>query len=123
MVEQNLRFRANSDNPDEVRAVSESFSPSVVWGFEAETTRGDAVIVDATPFLLRDSHGIARSLKQREEGNFQIAESRSAVYRPRTKAFPDNTEIEATVTFVGETEGDILPTVVTEARSTVSATS
>jgi hypothetical protein len=37
--------------------------------------------------------------------------SRSAIYTPRTKAFPDNTEIEAIVTLVGQAAGPHLPTV------------
>ena len=91
--------------------------PSVVWGFDVATTRGDAVVVDATSFLLRDSHGIGRTLNDMDQGAFEVAESRSAVFRPRTKAFPDNTEVEALVTFVGEPSGDILPTVTADSNS------
>ena len=36
MVQPNYRFRANSDNPDEVRAVRDAFARSVLWGFTAE---------------------------------------------------------------------------------------
>ena len=116
LVEQNLRFRAQTDNLDEGRAVDESFSPSVIWGFELETVRDGAMIVDATDFLLRDSHGIARTLRRAEpsEGDFRVAAARSAVYPSRTKAFPDNTELEATVTFVGEATGRHLPTVIAD---------
>ncbi len=119
LVEQNLSFRAQSDNLDEGRAVLESFSPSVIWGFELETVRDGAVIVDATDFLLRDTHGIARALRVAEpsEGDFRVAAERSAVYSPRTKAFPDNTEVEAMVTFVGEPTGRHLPTVIADAGS------
>ncbi len=35
LLEPNYRYRAVSDNPDEVRAVEDAFAPSVHWGFEA----------------------------------------------------------------------------------------
>lgn len=119
LVEQNLGFRALSDNVDEIRAVRESFSPSVIWGFELAAERDGAVVVDATDFLLRDSHGIAAQLADEAapEGTFAVDAGRSAVFMPRSKAFPDNSELEATVTFVGEATGDILPTVVADTGS------
>ena len=119
LVEQNLGFRAQSDNADEIRAVRESFAPSVVWGFELAAERDGAVVIDATEFLLRDSHGIAEELADgpTPEGTFAVDASRSAVYMPRSKAFPDNSELEATVTFVGEASGEFLPTVVADTGS------
>lgn len=116
LVQQNLGFRAQSDNEYERRAVRESFSPSVIWGFELTEERNGALVVDATDFLLRDSHGIASQLRD-AEGAFAVDASRSAVYLPRSKAFPDNSELEAMVTFVGEATGSILPTVVADRGS------
>ena len=97
---------------DEKRAVEESFARSVVWGFESLGTVGDATIVDATEFLIRDAHGIALRLKAAEEGDYAPDATRSAIYLPKTKAFPDNTEAEAVVTFTGQPTGELLPTVV-----------
>ena len=68
LVQQNLDYRASSDNVDEQRAVEESFARSVVWGFESLGSVGDATIIDATEFLIRDAHGIAPRLKTAEEG-------------------------------------------------------
>lgn len=116
LVQQNLGFRAQSDDEDERRAVRESFSPSVIWGFELKEERNGALVVDATDFLLRDSHGIASQLKE-GEGTFAVDATRSVVYLPRSKAFPDNSELEAMVTFVGEASGSILPTVVADRGS------
>ena len=39
-------------------------------------------------------------------------ESRSAIYLPRTKNFPKNSEIEATITLTGEAKGGLIGTVV-----------
>ena len=117
LVQKNLNYRANSDNAAEARAVAESFASSVIWGFEVAGESGAAVIVDATDFLLRDSHGIVAYLAEAEEGTYEIDASRSAVYLPRTKAFPDNSEVEAMVTFKGQPSGEILQTVVPDATS------
>ena len=117
LVQKNLNYRANSDNADEVRAVAESFASSVIWGFEVIGESDGAVIVDATDFLMRDSHGIVAYLAEIEEGTYEVDASRSAVYLSRTKAFPDNSEVEAMVTFKGQPTGEILRTVVPDATS------
>jgi hypothetical protein len=112
LVANNLRYRADSDDPDEQRAVKESFARSVLWGFETLEEDGGAVVVDATEFFLRDSHGIAGRLSEAGEGTYEADASRSVIYLPRSRAFPDNTEIEAVVTLRGKPTGEFLPTVV-----------
>ena len=112
LMQRNLGYRASSDNVDEGRAVEESFARSAIWGFESLGTAGDATIIDATEFLIRDAHGIAARLKEAEEGEYSPDASRSAVYLPRTKAFPDNSEAEAVVTFTGQPTGEYLEAVV-----------
>ena len=114
LIEQNLDFRADSDDDDARRAVDESFARSAIWGFESLGNAGDTVIVDATEFLIRDAHGIAARLEEAEEGEYVTDPARSAIYLPRTKAFPDNTEAEAIVTFTGQPTGELLQTVVPE---------
>ncbi|MEX2496705.1 MAG: DUF5117 domain-containing protein, partial [Woeseia sp.] len=112
LVADNLRYRASGNNAEEQRAVRESFARSVIWGFESLGERDDAIIVDATDFFLRDSHKIAHSLAEANEGSYEADRSRSAIYRPRTKAFPDNSEVEAVITLSGKPAGEFLPTVV-----------
>jgi hypothetical protein len=112
LVEDNLRYRANSDNVDERQAIAESFARSVIWGFTDIDDADDSTIIDATAFFVRDAHGVAARLAAMGEGNFHVDDSRSAIDLQRTKAFPDNTEVEAVVTFVGEATGEHLPTVV-----------
>ena len=111
LVEDNLKYRANSDNADERQAIAESFARSVIWGFTDIDDDDESTIIDATAFFLRDSHGVAARLAEMEEGNFHVDDSRSAIDLQHTKAFPDNTEVEAVVTFVGEQTGEHLPTV------------
>ena len=112
LVEDNLRYRASSDNADERRAIGESFARSVIWGFTDIDDDSNSTIIDATAFFVRDSHGVASRLAAMGEGSFHVDDSRSAIYLQRTKAFPDNTEVEAVLTFVGEATGKHLPTVV-----------
>ena len=116
LVEDNLRYRATSDNDDERQAVAESFARSVIWGFTDIDPDADSTIVDATAFFVRDAHGVAQRLKATGEGTYSVDDGRSAIYLPRTKAFPDNTEVEAIVTLVGEPAGRHLPTVTPDAR-------
>jgi hypothetical protein len=106
LVEPNLDYRADSDNPAERRAVRQAFAPGVVWGFEvaAESDDGDAVLVDATDFVVRDAHGVVRRLKETDQGAFSLDERRSAPYLDNVKAFPDNTELEARLTFTTDEE-------------------
>ncbi|MFK8017533.1 MAG: zinc-dependent metalloprotease [Gammaproteobacteria bacterium] len=112
LMEHNVRYRAPSSNPFEQQAIDESFAQSVLWGFNVAQQEGERVWIDATEFAQRDAHGLAQSLAQQEHGTFSVDASRSAIYLPRTRAFIDNTEIEAIVTFTGKAEGNILRTVV-----------
>lgn len=105
LVQRNLDYRAQSDNPLERLAVEEAFAESVLWGFKIEAEEGGKVLFDATPFLLSDTHGVARRLKDRKQGTYKLEPSRSAIYLPHTKNFLKNSEFEATLTFVGEPAG------------------
>lgn len=99
LVEPNQRYRARTTDANERRAVEESFARSVLWGFKVEASEGERVLVDATSFFLRDAHGVADTLRQTQQGSFSLDESRSAIYLPRTKNFPLNTEVESLLTF------------------------
>ena len=101
LVQPNLAYRASSDNPNERKAVEESFAQSILWGFKVEAAEGNKVLVDATDFLLRDAHDVVGSIKRTKQGNYKLDASRSALYLPRTKNFPQNTEFESTLTFTG----------------------
>ena len=100
MVEPNYAYRALSNDASERRAVEQSFATSILAGFKVEsTTPGGGAIVDATEFFLSDAHGVARRLRDAQQGNYSLDRNRSAIYLPRTKAFPKNSEVEATLTF------------------------
>ena len=106
LVERNLRYRAVSDNADERTALDQAFAQSVLWGFKVEAEENGRVLIDATPFLLHDSHGVADTLAEKKQGTYKLDDTRCAPYLPATKNFPKNTEFEATLTFTGKPEGE-----------------
>jgi len=115
----NTYYRADSDNILERQAIDEAFASSIIWGFKvvSENADNNSVVIDYTPFLFSDIHGIADTLKNRKQGSFSIDKTRSFVYKKRTKAFPENTELEATITFKGKGTGKFLKSVTPEANA------
>ncbi|MEP0546463.1 MAG: zinc-dependent metalloprotease [Rhodothermales bacterium] len=105
MVQPNLGFRADSESEPERRAVRDAFAESVVWAFDVAAETGDRVLVDATPFVVRDAHGVAARLKATGQGSFSLDAGRSTPYPAVLKAFPDNTELEARLTFTSSEPG------------------
>lgn len=102
LVQLNYDFRAITGNRNEQRAVEEAFARSVLWGAEVAAEDDGRVLVDATAFFLRDAHDVAGTLQREKQGRFRLDPARSALYLPRTKNFPNNTEVEVTLTFAGE---------------------
>ncbi|SFQ64962.1 zinc-dependent metalloprotease [Hymenobacter arizonensis] len=115
LIEPNYEYRAVNGNADEQQAVDNAFAKSVIWGFVPVATEGTKVLIDLTPFLVRDSQKIAEGLGRSgyqgpgaslmggpgsgPASSYRVDESRSAVYLENTRNFPKNTEFEAMVTF------------------------
>ena len=112
LTEPNYAYRALSQDPLERRAVQESFAQSVHAGFEVAAEEDGRVLVDLTPFLLQDAVGAVQAITQTRQGTYRFDASRSALYMPRTKAFPQNTEFETIITLTGENAGSYLREVV-----------
>src|SRR5207342_2402319 len=77
---------------------------SVLWTGDivGERKGADAeVVVDVGTLLTSDRHGIASRLADAKQGKYEIDDKRSAVSLPDAKSFPDNTELEALLTFKG----------------------
>ncbi|MDE3156760.1 MAG: DUF5117 domain-containing protein, partial [Acidobacteriota bacterium] len=98
MVQPNESFRSTSTNPVERRDVEDAFAKSVLWGFPVIAETDGRVLVDATDYFLHDVQGAAGRLG----AGYHVDRSRSAIYMPWTKAFPQNTEVDVTLTFVKE---------------------
>src|SRR5215216_336288 len=112
LVAPNYKFRAVSNNADERVAVKDAFAESTLWGFEVVAEEGNRVLVDATKFYLRDVHQVTNTLQRGQQGTYRLDESRSAFYLPNTKNFPQNTEVETTLTFTGDPTGQSIREVV-----------
>ncbi len=102
LVQPNLRYRADSEDELERMSVEQAFARSALAGFTVLAESDGRVLIDLTSFLLRDSHGIARTLERRKQGSFKVDASRSMLVLDRTKAFPDNSEFEGLITFDGK---------------------
>jgi hypothetical protein len=102
----NYAYRAITKDANEKKAVEQSFAQSVLWGFTAEAETNNIVLVDATDFILRDAMRVGNRIRQAQQGNFAFDKTRSAIYLSRTKNFPLNTEIEATISLTN-TDGTV----------------
>ena len=105
MLQRNLRFRAETENRLEQRAVEQSFAQSVVWGGTIAAESAGKYLIDVTDLLLSDMHGVIGTLKSTDQGDFSLDAKRSAVFLPSCKSFPDNIELESTLTFSSNKPG------------------
>ena len=111
LIQPNYRYRSSSNNTQEQRSIKEAFAKSVLFGFSIVKNLTDGYLIDLTPFLMEDAHGVSKRLKNLGEGIYKIDKNRSAVYLERTKAFPKNIEFDILLTFSGQSSGSLLRTV------------
>ena len=111
LVQPNNSFVAISNNSAEKNSVEQAFARSVIFGFEIMEKKGDSYIIDFTPFLLQDTHGVIKRLKSLNQGIYSLDLSKSALELNRTKAFPNNIEFEALLTFVGNSKGRLISSI------------
>ena len=101
LSEPNLAFRSSSASAAEQATVTESFPESVLAGFRVVATDSSGtVLVDATDFFLSDAHKIADALAQGKQGVYHVDPALSTIVPADTKAFPENSVVEAELTFV-----------------------
>jgi hypothetical protein len=79
LIQPNYRYRAVSDNMSEVKAVKEAFASSALFGAEIQAKSSEGFLIDVTPLLLSDSHGIAQRLSSRKQGSYKLDTERSAL--------------------------------------------
>lgn len=117
LVQPNQDYRANTDNALERTSVEQAFAKSVLHGFKIEDKNEDSYLIDLTPFLMRDAHGVSKRLKQQKQGSYKLDLSKCALAMQRTKAFPKNTEFEALLTFSGDAKGRNIRSVAPDASN------
>jgi hypothetical protein len=115
VVFENWNYRSSAtDNPAHVRTVLEAFPPSTPGSLPIVAQEGGRILVDATDFVMRDWNDVSGTLTASNEGSYSVARERSSIYRPYTKAFPENSEIDVALTFAtqgrpGQTVASIVP--------------
>ncbi|QYA26288.1 DUF5117 domain-containing protein [Gramella sp. MT6] len=117
LIQPNQNYRAITENTAEKESVAEAFAKSVLFGFEIKEEKDGKYIIDFTPFLMQDTHGVAETLKKGEYGTYKLDKSKSALSLERTKAFPENVEFEALLTFEGEPKSRTINSVVPDAKN------
>ncbi len=121
LIQPNYGYRALSNDAAERRAVEQAFAQTTVFGFTVEAESNGSVLVDATDFLLRDAMKVSNTIRRMRQGNYALDKTRSAMYLPRTKNFPLNSELEVTVTYVNN-DGEVGNYVQSVAPSTEAIT-
>jgi hypothetical protein len=104
LVQRNTRFRGTADSV-QAHSVEDSFAQSAIAGMPIMAEEDGKLLVDATDFLLQDQMNVASTIQRQKQGNYRIDRNRSAIYMPRTKAFPKNTEVETLLTFASDAPG------------------
>jgi hypothetical protein len=117
LVENNLRYRARSEDAAERAAVAGAFATATHFGFNVAAETGARVLVDLTPFVVRDGHRAADRFKNARSGNYRVDNARSVVEIAGTKNFAANTEVEVTLTFTGEPQGRFVSSVAPDSES------
>jgi Met-zincin/Domain of unknown function (DUF5117) len=126
LLQPNYNERSVGGSADEKKDVADNFAQSILFGFSPVAVEGDRVLIDLTPWVVRDAlhvgegigsgrgnpgSAIAAAANGRGGGGgggaaaYRLDETRSAVFMDNTRNFPKNTEFEAMVTFAGTAGG------------------
>jgi hypothetical protein len=111
LVQPNQDYRAITDNALERRSVQQAFATSVLYGFKIIEDLDGKFLIDFTPFLMQDAHGVSQALKRTSQGSYTLDKSKSAIAMERTKTFPKNSEFEVLLTFSGTPSGQYVRSV------------
>jgi hypothetical protein len=111
LIQPNLKYIAKTKNILEKKSVTEAFAKSVLFGFSIIEKVNDSYIIDITPFLMEDRHGVGRKLKIKNQGDFKVDQKLSSIYLDRTKAFPKNIEFDIMLTLTGNAKGSLISSV------------
>lgn len=114
LVLENWGYRVSSGNAEHARTVGEAFPPSTVAAMPLLADENGRLLVDVTDVVMRDWNDVAATLARAQQGAYAVAPDRSTIYREYTQAFPENTEIDAAITYAtpgrpGGTVASIVP--------------
>ena len=117
LMEPNLKFRADTQNSFERRAVGEAFAQSVLAGFAIENPGASVARIDLSPLLISDIIRISSLITELDQGNFELDPERSAVDTASIRNYPENTLIPVVLTLKGAEPGEFLQDVTPTADS------
>jgi hypothetical protein len=118
LVLENWAYRGSPTNADHARSIAEAFPPSTVASMPLLAEENGRLLVDATDVVLRDWNDVGQALAQAQQGAYTVARDRSSLYRPYTRAFPENTEIDASLTFAATGQpGPIVASIVPDGKA------
>lgn len=116
--QENWKYRATADNPEEIDSVRNSFARSFLWaGPIADENPGGAFIVDISGFLTSDILDLVGTLDRTGQGVYAIDKDRSFIDAKSVLMFPDNVEIDAFVTLTSEKAGSEVAATAADARA------
>ena len=117
LIQPNTRYVSNSTNKLENKAVEEAFARSVLFSFDIIKKKNNKYIIDLSPLLINDAHGVTQRLESSNSGIYTLNKSMSAVELSRTKAFPKNIEFDVILTFTGNPLGSKIRSVTPSASN------
>ena len=114
---ENPGYSAGAGSVEEQAAARDAFLGSTVWSGPVVATGPDgAVLVDIAGFLTRDAHGIVETLKAAGQGTLRPVADLSLVDPAAARAFPENVEMEARLTFAVDGPGREVARIAPDAR-------
>lgn len=119
-VFENWRYRS-SDRPNAAhqRTVTEAFAASTMAAMPILAEEQGRLLVDATEFLVRDWTDVAGTMARSQQGSYALARDRSGINRAFTRNFPDNTELDLSLTYALSSgrPGSIVSQIVPDGRA------
>ena len=119
LVQRNTKFFADSADVDEAASARDAFAEAVLWSGDVinpDDARGPWR-VDLSSLVASDLHGVGGRLKGSQQGQYALDAARSGVLAAAAKAYPDNVEFEALLTFAGTGEGAFVQQAVADPKA------
>ncbi len=111
MIQPNYTYLAITENKEEKKSVEDAFAKSTLWSFNIVASEKNKHLIDATDFIVNDSHSISQKINQRRQGSFKLDKNFSSFDYANSKNFPLNSELESFLTFRGTSAGSFLRSV------------
>lgn len=100
VVLENWNYRSSDTaNAGHQRTIGEAFPPSTIASLPIVPAPGARLVVDATELFVRDWLDVVHTLARAGQGSYTLARDRSSIYRPATRNFARNTEVDVALTF------------------------